>query len=195
MRSISETVIAIRNGLFLAPSRSYGEQYVEPFIREKYGLKEPDGDDHDGTDVKGNRVEIKSCKVLRAVDNGKSAKSLMERIMFENGNLETSRLIPFSEHTSAPYLANVQNVKRDHFDYLIYVLLFADCVKIFKAKRSDIASGIFQSWSDKHGRYDEHGKSGQFGITKSTIQWHLERHLLDTVTYEELTEIYKKLSK
>jgi hypothetical protein len=89
----------------------------------------------------------------------------------------------------------VQNVKRDHFDTLIYVLLFADCVKIFFADRDMIASGIFKGWSDKHGRYDAPGKSGQFGITKANIAWHLERHLRDTVTYEEVTETFKKLSE
>lgn len=184
----------VRDGLFLAPSRTYGEQYLEPFVRAKYGLLEPETGDHDAVDSEGNQYEIKACKVLRATENGKGSKSLLDRILYENGNLETNRLIPFSEHKTAEYLANVQNVKRDHFDTLIYVLLFEDCAKIFFAKREAIAKGTFASWSDKHGRYDELGKSGQFGITRTTIQFHLENQLKDTVTYEEMTEIFKKLS-
>lgn len=185
----------VRDGLFLAPSRTYGEQYLEPFVRAKYGLLEPEAGDHDAVDYEGHRFEIKANKVLRATENGKGSKSLLERILYENGNLETNRLIPFSEHKTADYLANVQNVKRDHFSTLIYVLLFEDCAKIFFAKREAIAKGIFASWSDKHGRYDEVGKSGQFGITRSTIQFHLENHLKDTVTYEEMAETFDRLSE
>jgi len=151
--------------------------------------------DHDGIDKTGKRYEIKCCKVLRASGNGKKLKTIIDRILFENNNLETNRLIPFSEHKTADYLANVQNVKRDHFDYLVYVLLFSDCVKIFMARREDIATGKLLNWSDRHGRYDEVGKSGQFGITKSNIQWHLDNLLKDTVSYQEMTDVYKKLSE
>src|SRR3989344_5891834 len=95
---------------------------------------------------------------LLATGNSKKLKTIIERILFENNNLETNRLVLFSESKIAEYLANVQNVKRDHFDYLIYVLLFADCVKIFFAKKKDIRIQNFSNWSDKHGRYDALGK-------------------------------------
>lgn len=195
MKNITGIVKKIRNGLFLAPSRSYGEQYVEPFVREKYYLAEPKGNDYDGIDKNGKRYEIKCCKILRASGNGRKVKTIIERILFENNNLETNRLVPFSEYKTAEYLANVQNVKRDHFDYLIYVLLFSDCVKIFIARKEDIAIGKLPNWSDRHGRYDELGKSGQFGITRSNIQWHLDNLLKDTVSYQEMTNVYKKLSE
>lgn len=185
----------VRDGLFLAASRSYGEQYVEPLIRAKYGLNEPTSNDHDGTNSKGKRYEIKACKVLRATHNHKRAKSILERVQFENENVSTGRLVAFKDALSAEYLANVQNVKRDHFDYLIYVLLFEDCVKIFFAKKEEIGTGILPSWSDKHGRYDALGKSGQFPVTKNTIQWHLDNHLKDTLSYEEVAAIYSKLAE
>ena len=104
-------------------------------------------------------------------------------------------MVLFSECKTATYLANIQNVKRDHFDYLIYVLLFEDCVKIFSAKKEEINTQNFSSWSDKHGRYDALGKSGQFGISKSNIQWHLDNHLKDTASYDEMKNIYSELSK
>jgi len=195
MRGISELAEKIRDGLFLASSRTYGEQYVEPFIRNLYSLNEPTTSDHDGVGEDGTRFEIKACKVLRKSENVKSAKSLFDRIIFENGNLEINRLVPFSEALTAEYLANVQNVKRDHFEVLIYVLLFSDCIKIFWANSSEIFTGNFKNWSDKHGRYDAPGKSGQFGITKATISWHLENHLKDTVTYAQVTGIFRKLSE
>ena len=185
----------VRDGLFLAASRSYGEQYIEPLIRRKYGLKEPSSNDHDGIDDKGKRYEIKACKVLSATHNHKNAKSISDRILFENDNLETNRLVAFKDSQDAEYLANVQNVKRDHFDYLIYVLLFEDCIKVFSAKKGEISSGNFSNWSDKHGRYDALGKSGQFAITKRNIKWHLDNHLKDTISYDEASAIYLDIAK
>lgn len=66
MSIIKDIVKMVRDGLFLAASRSYGEQYVEPFVRKKYGLNDPLGNDHDATDKDGKRYEIKACKVLKA---------------------------------------------------------------------------------------------------------------------------------
>jgi hypothetical protein len=191
---IVDLVKKVRDGLFLASSRSYAEQYIEPFIREKYGLSEPITNDYDGSDKEGKKYEIKASKVLRATGNTKKLKTILDRILFETENIETNRLIPFSECKTAQYLANIQNVKRDHFDYLLYVLLFEDCIKIFSAKKEEIGTDILPSWSDKHGRYDTHGKSSQFPITRSTIQWHLDHHLKDTVSYEEMKCVYSKLS-
>jgi hypothetical protein len=191
----------VRDGLFLAPSRTYGEQYIEPFIRELYELSEPTKNDHDAIGKSKHLYEIKACKVLKSnKSNNKKKKDILSRIISENSNAETNRLIPFKNSKIEEYLANVQNVKRDHFDTLIYVLLFEDCLKIFFApksiiKKSSNSANAFPNWSDKHGRYDKKGKSGQFGITKTNIQWHLDNCLKDTVTYPELVKIYQKLAE
>lgn len=184
----------VRDGLLLAASRTYGEQYVEPFVRAKYGLREAIGGDHDGVDEEENKYEIKACKVLRSSVNRKGTKSLLERVLYETTNVATLRSVPFLEAQTASYDANVQNVKRDHFDFLIYVLLFADSAKIFRVATNLIASRDFRGWSDKHGRYDELGKSGQFNVTKTTIQWHLDNYLIDTVSYHEMAGIFLQLS-
>lgn len=184
----------VRDGLFLAASRTYAEQYVEPFIRAKYELIEPASGDHDALGKDGTRFEIKACKVLKSSQNRKGSRTLLERITYENKNLPTNRLVPFSDAYEVNYDANVQNVKRDHFDTLIYVLLFADCAKVFWANTSDIATGIFVNWSDKHGRYDAPGKSGQFPVTRTTIRWHVEHNLRDTVSYQEMADVFQRLS-
>jgi len=186
--------VQVRDGLFLAASRTYAEQYIEPFIREVYGLHESLSDDHDAIGGDGTKYEIKTCKVLRSTNNRKNSKSLLDRVIFENSNLPTNRLVPFSEHTTASYDANVQNVKRDHFDFLIYVLLFGDCVKVFFAEMGVIATGKLPNWSDKHGRYDALGKSGQFAVTRTTVGWHLAHTLKHTFTYEELATVFQEIS-
>jgi len=194
MNKSADLVLKVRDGLFLASSRTYAEQYVEPLVREKYDLLLPKGDDHDAIGRDGIKYEIKASKVLHPTGNGKNTKTLIDRVLFESDHHITKRLVPFKEHQTADYLANIQNVKRDHFEILIYVLLFEDCMKVFFANSSDISKGNLPSWSDKHGRYDELGKSGQFGVTKSTIGWHLENNLVDTINYLEVADIFERIS-
>lgn len=191
---IKNWAVKVRNGLFLAPSRTYGEKYVEPLIRERYNLTKADNNSYDAKDNCGNRYEIKACKVLEALGEIKNAP-LIDQITFENDNLPINRLIEFSEAEEAQYYANVQNVKRDHFDYLIYVLLFKDCIKVFKVEKNKVNAEYIPGWSDKHGRYDVPGKSGQFAITKKNIKHHLDNFLIDTISYPETAKTYMDLSK
>lgn len=186
-----ELAIKIRNGLFLAASRTYGEQYVEPFIRKQYKLTDPSGNDHDGVSKDGTRFEIKASKVLKKTMNISKNKPLLDRVIFENDNAQINRLVAFSNAMSTKYDANIQNVKRDHFEELIYVLLFEDCLKVFQIEAKKISA--IPRWSDKHGRYDALGKSGQFMINKGSIQWHLENQLKDTFTYSQIAETYSKI--
>jgi len=182
----------LRDGLFLASSRTYGEQYVEPFIRKQYNLEASNSDDFDAIDrISGTKYEIKSAKVLKRRNNSKN--SLLERILAEADNTELNRMIAFEDRFTADYDANIQNVKRDHFDFLIYVLLFEDCIEVFGIQKELISRLYIQNWSDKHGRYDELGKSGQFNITKIHIHWHEENYKREVFTYEQLKFVYETI--
>jgi len=181
----------LRDGLFLAASRTYGEQYIEPFIRKQYNLSEPGSNDFDAIDRINNiKYEIKAAKVLRKVKKIKN-QSILQRIVeyFEKSML--SRKVAFNDRFIIDYDANIQNVKRDHFDYLIYVLLFEDCVEVFEISKELISGMYIPNWSDKHGRYDELGKSGQFNITKRSISIHEEHYKRDIFTYEHLKQVYE----
>ena len=173
-----------RDGLFLAPSRTYGETYMEPIIRKICTLFETATSENDAKNDNGEAEEIKCGKVLWKKPKG---KSLVERIILESENSVLSRLILFSDCFTSNYYANIQNVKRDHFSILKYVLLFEDCIKIFEVRKEDISK--IPNWCPKHGRYDVVGKSGQFGITKNNIKKHLKNNLIQTLTWEEVYEI------
>ena len=180
-----------RNGIFLAPSRATGETYMEPIMRKYLNLSKVKGKKYDALDKDGKKVEIKSSKVL--VTRVKYP-SLVERIMSESEENVLTRLIPFADCYVSEYDANFQNIKRDHFDKLLYILLFEDCIKIFKSKSEDIknigrADGIGSRWSGKHGLMDKVGKNGQFAIKKNNIKWHLENNLVATLTWEEVYKI------
>ena len=173
-----------RDGMFLAPSRRYGETYMEPIIRKILGLSESPTGENDAVDDNGEFGEIKCSKILIELLKD---PSLIESVILENDNTILKRLIKFADSFDIKYDANIQNIKRDHFEFLIYVLLFEDCIKIFKSYRGDISSK--PGWSGKHGRFDVVGKSGQFSIKKHNIKKHLENNLIQTLTWEEVYEI------
>tara|TARA_Y100000034_G_C6766713_1_gene341810 strand:- start:91 stop:651 length:561 start_codon:yes stop_codon:yes gene_type:complete len=181
--------LTFRDGMFLAPSRTYGETYMEPIIRNICKLSESTTSENDAKNDNGEAEEIKCTKVLRTKPKG---KSLVERIILESENNVLSRLISFDDCYTEKYDGNIQNVKRDHFSILKYVLLFEDCIKIFESDKEDISK--IPNWCPRHGRYDALGKSGQFNIKKSNIKWHLENNLVDTLTWDQVYEIAKDIS-
>ena len=181
--------LTFRDGMFLAPSRTYGETYMEPIIRNICKLSESTTSENDAKNDNGEAEEIKCTKVLRTKPKG---KSLVERIILESENNVLSRLISFDDCYTEKYDGNIQNVKRDHFSILKYVLLFEDCIKIFESDKEDISK--IPNWCPRHGRYDALGKSGQFNIKKRNIKWHLENNLVDTLTWDQVYEIAKDIS-
>jgi len=181
---VMKTYERFRNGMFLAPSRTYGETYMEPILRKYLGLSKSDTGENDAVNDNSEYEEIKCSKVLSTKPK---KDSLVERIILESGNNVLDRLVPFSECYNSKYDANIQNVKRDHFKKLVYIMLFEDCIKIFESDVDDIAK--IPNWSGRHGRYDEFGKSGQFAIKKNNIKWHLENNLVATLTWDEVYDI------
>ena len=177
-----------RDGMFLAPSRRYGETYMEPIIRKILGLSESPTGENDAVDDNGEFGEIKCSKV--SIELLKDP-SLIKSVILENDNTILKRLIKFADCYDIKYDANIQNIKRDHLDELLYILLFEDCIKIFKSDKKDIAN--IQRWSGKHGLMDKVGKNGQFSINKNNIEWHLENNLVVTLTWDEVYEIAKPI--
>ena len=178
-----------RDGIFRSASRTYGEQYIEPILRKYYGWEESNEGANDAVGNDGQLIEIKASKVLLSTEK-KENISLVERIISENHNDVINRLVSFDDRYDSEYYANMQNVKRDHFDELYYVMLFEDCLKIFVSKKDNIST--IPNWYDKHGRYDAPGKSGQFAIKKTNIAWHIENNLITTLTWEEVYNITKE---
>jgi|6_EtaG_2_1085325.scaffolds.fasta_scaffold98897_2 hypothetical protein len=192
-RVMKHKIKKFRNNIFVAGPRVYGEQFMEPIIRKIRGLFESDTDENDAKNGDDEFVEIKCSKVLLKTQKNKNNKTgLRGRIMSQDDNYVLNRLIPFDDCYKTKYLSNIQNVKRDHFSKLVYGMLFEDCLKIFESDREDISN--IPRWSDKHGRFDELGKSGQFGITHNNIEWHLKNNLVATLTWEDIYEMTEDIS-
>ena len=181
-------VVEFRNGIFTASSRTYGEIIMEPIVRKVLGLSKSSTSENDAENVDGEFVEIKCSKVLLTPKKEKNI-TIVERVLLDIENNELNRLVKFDDCYDSKYLSNMQNIKRHKFSKLRYVMLFEDCLKIFESDTEDISN--IPNWSGKHGRYDKLGKSGQFGITKNNIEWHLKNNLVATLTWDEVYEISK----
>lgn len=183
-----------RDGIFFAPSRTYGEQYIEPIIRHKYKLSPSNSGNFDAKGSHGVRYEIKSSKVLTRNPHSHSFNSLYDAVV---SHVEAS--MPKRACTKKEFLdgrtdavPNIQNVKRSDFDKMYYCLLFSDCLVIFLIDRDDVET--IPGWSGKHGRYDKLGENGQFGITADKLKWHLKKTLVEICSWEEIAKISSEIS-
>ena len=80
---------------------------------------------------------------------------------------------------------NIQQVKRLEFDVLYYGLFFADRIAIFKMHSSKILSCF--GYSDKQHKGNE--GEGQFHLNRSSIDYHMQNHFVQWLTYEELYDL------
>jgi len=193
---MTSKVEEFRNGMFLSSSRRCGETYMERIIRKYYGWKESSTINNDAINADGEFIEIKCSKVLVTLVK---STDLTESVILENKNFILNRLIKLDDCYDAIYDSNIQNIKRHKFDILIYVMLFEDCIKIFKCYSDDIPNigrtdGKGSRWCGKHGGEDKKGKNGQFGIQKNNIEWHLDNKLIQTLTWEEAFKLSKGIT-
>ena len=86
---------------------------------------------------------------------------------------------------------NIQQVKRSEFDVLYYGLFFADHIAIFKMYSNEILSCF--GYSDKQHKGNE--GEGQFHLNRSSIDYHMQNHFVQWLTYEELYDLLKALEK
>jgi len=192
----SKEGIIVRDALFIAPSRTYGESLMEPIIREIFGYIKPESGDSDAENpLNKKKSEIKSARVTTKRPNKKKMnfKSLFESISWESNQDVFSRIGKFNDRLERDYDANIQNIKRDHFDELIYILLYSEGIQIFRIKKEEINKENIRNWSDKHGRYDELGKSGQFNVKKNNILEHEEKYFEIFISYDSLAKISKEI--
>ena len=93
---LTNKIEQFRNGMFVAPSRTYAEKYMEPIIRKYFGWDESDTNQNDAINADGEFVEIKCSKVLWEKKEEKNIP-LTEIITLENENIVLKRLIKFDD--------------------------------------------------------------------------------------------------
>ena len=155
---------------------------AEIMIKKLKGLGKSKNMFHDLFDTAGGkRIEVKFSRVGQNLDK-LTEHNLLECILKEQG---TDRRVKFADWQDHQFLCNIQQVKRSEFDGLFYGMFFDDCIKIFYIEPKDIDASIGYGDRQHKGNVGE----GQFHITEKNLQLHLDRHLVNTLGYQELLEL------
>lgn len=168
----------LRDGIFALNTRRFGT-VAEIMVKKLKGLGKAQSMFHDLFDSSANnRVEVKFSRVGQNLDK-LTETNLLECILKEQG---TDRRVKFANWSSHKFLCNIQQVKRTEFEVLYYGMFFDDCIKIFRITPAEIDESIGYGDKQHKGNVGE----GQFHITEKTLQTHLDRFLIQTLTYNEL---------
>jgi hypothetical protein len=171
----------LRDGIFALNTRRFGT-VAEIMIKKLKGLGKSKNMFHDLFDTAGGkRIEVKFSRVGQNLDK-LTEHNLLECILKEQG---TDRRVKFADWQDHQFLCNIQQVKRSEFDGLFYGMFFDDCIKIFYIEPKDIDASIGYGDRQHKGNVGE----GQFHITEKNLQLHLDRHLVNTLGYQELLEL------
>lgn len=174
-------VKTFRDNLFQMNTRRFGT-VMELIIKNLTGTIPSTNIYYDlNTDV-GTKIEVKFSRVEKRHRTTIDENNVLDVI--ENEGLSV-RLFPFGEWRQHEFTCNIQQIKKSEFDVLFYGLLFADRVLVFMAEPKHIDSNM--KYSDK--QHKGNTGEGQFHITHSTLQYHLDNHLFATLSYTDVLKL------
>jgi hypothetical protein len=175
------TPTELRDGIFALNTRRFGT-VAEIMVKKLKGLGKSQNQWHDLFDnASDKRIEVKFSRVGQNLEK-LTEDNLLECILKEQG---TDRRVQFANWAEHKFLCNIQQVKKSEFDGLYYGMFFDDCIKIFYIEPKDINAEI--GYGDK--QHKGNTGEGQFHITEKTLQAHLDRHLVTTLSYEEVLNL------
>lgn len=179
---MTKEIKEFRDGIFALRTRRFGT-IAELMIEALYDFTKSRNQFHDRYDEVGHqRVEIKFSTVMKsneAVINRYNAIDQCKKANLGNRALNSTDMYNYD------FDCNIQQVKRLEFDVLYYGLFFADRIAIFKMYSDEITSCIGYSDKQHKGNIGE----GQFHLNRATIDYHMKKHFVQWLTYEELYEL------
>lgn len=175
-----------RDGIFALRTRRFGT-VAELMIEALYNFTKSQNQFHDRYDEVGHqRIEIKFSTVMKANEAVISRSNSIDQCKKANlGN----RALNSTDMYNYDFDCNIQQVKRLEFDVLYYGLFFADRIAIFKMRSNEILSCF--GYSDKQHKGNE--GEGQFHLNRSSINYHMQNHFVQWLTYEELYDLLSAL--
>lgn len=128
------------------------------------------------------RVEV---KFSRAVSHHKS-KFNADTLLEELAKDPIDRAFSYDEWRETNFSCNIQHVKPTEFDVLIYGIFFSDRVLVFLLTPKDLSGPVLSLSRQSLGNELE----GQFSINARTLQHHLDKHYLLTLSYADLLTLF-----
>lgn len=184
--TMTNEIREFRDGIFALRTRRFGT-VAELMIEALYSFSKSHNQFHDRYDEVGNqRIEIKFSTVMKANEAVISRFNSIDQCKKANlGN----RALSSTEMYDYDFDCNIQQVKRLEFDVLYYGLFFADRIAIFKMYSDEILSCF--GYSDKQHKGNE--GEGQFHLNRNSIDYHMQNHFVQWLTYEKLYELLNSL--
>jgi len=180
---------SFRRGLFALPNRRFGT-VAEMLVRRLVAAGDGLSVFHDLYDrATGQRIEVKFSRVCRRHETPVTMETLYACL----ADAAADKAVPFAEWRVHDFDCNIQQIKRDLFDVLVYGLFFSDRIVVFRARAEDIATSAeigasdpgrtFIRFSDK--QHKGNVGEGQFHITGQNLGFHLARFHLADLDYGE----------
>lgn len=183
---MTDKIREFRDGIFALRTRRFGT-VAELMIEALYGFTESRNQFHDRYDEGSKkRIEIKFSTVMKANEAVISRYNVIDQCKKANlGN----RALSSTDMYDYDFDCNIQQVKRLEFDVLYYGLFFADRIAIFKMDSNEILSCF--GYSDRQHKGNE--GEGQFHLNRNSIDYHMQNHFVQWLTYEELYDLLNHL--
>lgn len=175
-----------KNGIFSLNTRRFGK-VAELMIKEIYGFDKADNNAYDLKSKDNKKIEVKFSTVLKKCSSTITKKNLIKSVI--NSNYHNRRLT-YENAINSSFDCNIQQIKIKEFDYLYYGCFFDDKIVICKIKANEIIKDSKIFYSDRQHRGNK--GEGQFHINNSTLENHLEKYLVEWITYEQLYDLFKQ---
>lgn len=171
----------LKDAIFKLHTRNFGK-ITEIIIERTQHLSESHSLFHDlFSNQLGLRYEVKFSRVQQKTPKIQKEKAIESILAIA----QAQRNVSFAEIDKHQFDCNIQQIKKNEFDLLIYGLMFDDIVLIFQIPNSSINEDVGYSNKQHKGNEGE----GQFHITEKNIAIHLENFLISKLTYEQLLKI------
>lgn len=185
---MKEKVKIFRDGVFSLHTRRFGT-VAELIMLEKYSLSgNTKNQHHDATDKDGKRIEIKFSRVLKENPFTINKHNLLKQTVESSTG---SRAVKSKDMYDTKFDCNIQQIKREEFDRLLYGLFFADKIAIFELSNKEVMK--VQGYSDFQHKGNK--GEGQFHVNNDSIDYHMKTHFKEWITYEDVINMFNKYSK
>lgn len=181
---MKEEIREFRDGIFSLNTRRFGK-VAELMIKKMFNLVDSDNLAYDLKTPTGEKVEVKFSTVLKKCSSNINYNNLIKSVVASNID---NRMLTFDMAKKLSFDCNIQQVKPKEFKYLYYGCFFEDQIIICKIESSEITQDPKIMYSDHQHRGNV--GEGQFHINNTTINHHLDNYLIDSLTYEELYDIF-----
>ena len=180
---MKNNIIEFRDGIFALRTRRFGS-VAEIMIKKLYQLEDSDSLAYDKRNKLTNeRVEIKFSTVMKKNEDTIKENNIIEQCI--KANLAHRAMASDETYN---FDCNIQQIKCNEFEVLYYGLFFSDKIEIYKMTNKEVLT--CDEYSNKQHRGNE--GEGQFHINQDNIEYHRKNYLQQTLTYENLYELFRK---